>query len=129
MKNYFLLLLFFMATLLHSQAVSDSACRDFHTGNFYVKGMSNLIVERDSATQTEKNLLDNTYVKMSVTWTSACTYELRYIDSNKKRERKKWKKIIVLEVTINETQEDSYHFSETSVAFAEPVTGTLVRKP
>jgi hypothetical protein len=123
----FLFLLFLPQ--LHAQGPTASECRQFRTGTFYAKGMPNVIIERDSLFQTERNLDDGTYVTMSIKWTSDCTYELRFVKSNKRREKKLWKKLKVLVITITYADSnDSYRFSASSPMFAEPVKGTIIRK-
>jgi hypothetical protein len=129
MKNYFLL--FFLCALttnLFSQDPSAKDCNEFHTGTFYLKGMPNVIITRDATTQTESDPATGRMVKMSVTWTSDCTYELRLIKTNRKDDRKAWKKMQVLVVVITDVSENSYQFSASSPAMTQPVRGTIVRK-
>lgn len=117
----------FFATL-HAQAPAAGECAKFHTGTFYAKGMPQVIIERDSLYQVERDPKTGLYVKMSVTWTSDCTYQLRLVKTNDRSHKKTWKKVKVLTITITQVDEDSYHFSAMSPAFTEPVTGVIVRK-
>jgi hypothetical protein len=124
----FFLFLFGATTHLFSQAPSSSDCKQFRTGTFYLKGMPNVIITRDETTQTETDPSTGRYIKMSVTWTSDCTYELRLIKTNWKSDRKDWKKMKVLVVVITDVEEDRYQFSASSPAMAQPVRGTIVKK-
>lgn len=125
--SFFLLLLLF-AGKISAQAPTASECKDFHTGTFTYKNIPNVIIERDSLYQIERDPTDGSYIKMSITWTSDCTYELRLIKTNKRKDKKFWKKIKVLVVTIVYVDDNSYRFSCSSPAMAEPVKGTIVKK-
>ena len=129
LKNSLLLLAFLLGgKLLSAQVPTASECKNFHTGTFYVKSMPNIIITRDSLYQIETDPATGRYVKMSITWTSDCTYELRLVKTTEKHDKKAWKKMKVLMVTITEVDEDSYRFSAVSPAMAEPVRGTVVKK-
>ncbi|HET6992240.1 MAG TPA: hypothetical protein VFJ43_12985 [Bacteroidia bacterium] len=131
MKNLSLLIFLFLfgaTTHLFSQTPSSADCKQFRTGTFYVKGMPNIIITRDETTQTETDPATGKYIKASITWTSDCTYELRMIKTNWKSQRKAWKKLKVLVVTITDTDDNSYQFSAASPALAQPIRGTIVKK-
>ena len=129
MKNIsllFLLLLF--SGKISAQSATADECNQFRTGTFTYKAMPDIIIERDSLYQTERNPADGSYVKMSIKWTSPCTYELRLVDTNKRKDKKFWKKIKVLTVTITYVDDDGYRFSCTSPAIETPIVGTVLRK-
>ncbi len=131
MQKTSLLLLFlfaFTSSSLFAQEPTASDCKQYKTGTYYIKNMPNIVITRDAQFQTETDMTTGKYVKMSVTWTSDCTYELRYVKSNKRGEKKIWKRMKVLTVVITSTEEDSYRFSASSPALTEPVRGTIVRK-
>jgi hypothetical protein len=129
-KLSLLLLLFlgFATSPLLAQEPTASECKQFRTGTFYVKNMPNIVITRDDKFQTETDPATGKYVKMSVTWISDCTYELRLVKTTIKKDKKMWKKMKVLTVTITDTDETSYKFSATSPMFAEPVKGTIIKK-
>lgn len=131
MKNSSLLIILFLfiaSSHLFSQEPTASECKQFRTGTFYVKSMPNVVITRDENFQVETDPVSGKYVKMSVKWTSDCTYELRLVKTNKREDKKMWKKMKVLVVTITATDEKSYKFSATSVIMSEPVNGTLIKK-
>ncbi|CAN5797411.1 hypothetical protein BH11BAC7_BH11BAC7_05210 [soil metagenome] len=90
--------------------------------------MPNVIITRDDKYQIETDPATGTYVKMSITWISDCTYQLRLVKTTVKKDKKLWKKMKVLTVTITSTEESSYTFSATSPIFTEPVTGIIIKK-
>lgn len=131
MKKLSLLILLFLGfatSPLLAQEPTAAECKQFRTGTFYVKSMPNVIITRDDKFQTETDPATGKYVKMSVTWTSDCTYELRLVKTTIKKDKKMWKKMKVLTITITDTDETSYKFSATSPMFAEPVKGTIIKK-
>lgn len=131
MKNLSLLILLFLGfatSPLLAQEPTAADCKQFRTGTFYVKNMPNIIITRDAQFQTETDPATGQYVKMSITWTSDCTYELRLVKTTKKGDKKAWKKMKVLTVVITSVDENSYRFSASSPALAEPVRGTIVKK-
>jgi hypothetical protein len=125
-----LLLIFSVTTSLLAQDPTAADCKQFRTGTFYVKNMPNIVITRDGQFQTETDPATGKYVKMSITWTSDCTYELRLVKSTMRSEKKAWKKLKVLTVTITsvDVEENSYRFSASSPAMMEPVKGTIVKK-
>lgn len=129
-KIAFLLLLLsaFATSSLIAQEPTADECKNFHTGTFYVKEMPNLIITRDDKYQIETDPATGKYVKMSITWTSDCTYQLRLVKTTVKKDKKLWKKMKVITVTITSTEESSYQFSATSPIFAEPLKGVIVKK-
>ncbi len=129
-KIAFLLLLLsgFVTFSLSAQEPTASECKQFRTGTFYVKSQPNIVITRDDKFQIETDPATGKYVKMSVTWISDCTYQLRLVKTTVKGDKKNWKKIKVLTVTITSTGENSYRFSATSPAFNEPATGTIIKK-
>jgi hypothetical protein len=94
----------------------------------YLQEFPNIIIERDSLFQTETDPSTGSVVKMSIKWTSPCTYELRLMHANKHKDRKCWRRIKVLVVTITYAEEDRYRFSCVSPAIPEPITGTIILK-
>ncbi|MEO5642340.1 MAG: hypothetical protein ABIQ40_16315 [Bacteroidia bacterium] len=129
-KFTFLLLILsaFATSSLLAQEPTAAQCQNFHTGTFYVKEMPNVIITRDDKYQIETDPATGTYVKMSITWISDCTYQLRLVKTTVKKDKKLWKKMKVLTVTITSTEESSYTFSATSPIFTEPVTGIIIKK-
>ena len=128
MKKIIFLFLLFISANLFAQEPSASECKQFHTGTFYVKGMSNIVITRDAQFQTETNPATGKYIKMSITWIDDCTYELRLVKTNDRKQKKDYKKMGVLTVTITSADENSYHFSATSPVMKEAVKGVIIKK-
>jgi len=107
---------------------SQTNCSSVHNGKFVAAETNAITVDRDSTTQTEYNSLDGTYVKMSVQWTGDCTYILRYLDSDKKGEKKSWKKLQYLEVNITDVTGEGYSYTCTSPGLTVAIRGKLVKR-
>jgi hypothetical protein len=128
MKKFLFVFLLFCSANLFAQAPASSDCKQFHTGTYYVKNMPNIVITRDAQFQTETNPETGKSVKMSITWLDDCTYQLRFVKSNDRQQKKDYKKIGVLTVRITSVDENSYHFAATSLAMPQAVTGVIVKK-
>jgi hypothetical protein len=125
MKKLFFIFILFCSAPLLAQEPTAAECKKFRTGTFYAVDMPEVVITRDEKFQTETNTITGKTTKMSITWTSDCTYELRVVKASDKKDKKMWKKIKVLTITITSTSEDAYSFSATAPVFAEPVKGTI----
>lgn len=103
-------------------------CSYFRTGKFTFKEAPQAIVDRDNQFQTERVPATGWFIKMSITWTSDCTYELRLVDTNSRKTRRQWKKAKVMKVVITSVDGDSYTYSATTGLSPTPVTGTMIKK-
>lgn len=128
MKNFLFVLFLLCAGSVFAQTPDASDCKQFHTGTFYVKNMPNIVITRDAQFQTETDPSTGKYVKLSVTWLDDCTYQLRLVKTNDRKQKKDYKKIGVLTVTITSADENSYHFSATSPVMKEAVKGVIIKK-
>ena len=126
MKRILFLFLLFCSANLFAQEPSE--CKQFRTGTFYVKNMPEIVITRDAQFQTETNPATGKYVKMSITWLDDCTYELRLVKTNDRKQKKDYKKMGVLIVKITSVDENSYHFAASSPAMPQAVTGVIVKK-
>ncbi|HTL82236.1 MAG TPA: hypothetical protein VL651_11050 [Bacteroidia bacterium] len=126
MTKHFLFLILLAG--FHVKISAQTDCSSVHNGKFVAAEMNSITVVRDSTTQTEYNALDGTYVKMSVEWTGDCTYILRYIDSDKKGEKKEWKKLKYLEVNITDVTADGYSYTCSSPGLPAVIRGKLLKK-
>ena len=127
-KISLLILLFLFASVapVFSGTPTSSECLKFHTGKFYIKGDPETIIVRDEKFQTE-TVKNGDYMKMSVTWTSDCTYELRLVKTNSKEFKRAWRRMKVLTVTITQCYDNSYRFSATSKKLPTPIIDTMVK--
>ncbi|MBC7934656.1 MAG: hypothetical protein H7Y86_04755 [Rhizobacter sp.] len=93
-------------------AQADSlACLKFHTGTFAYRNDSlGLIhINRTNKRQEEINKEKGIITKFRIKWTGACSYELKQVWSNSKKQRKQ--NGAVNKVIITSATSDSYQFS------------------
>lgn len=128
MKKTILLFLFLLVLGGSKTLFAQTDCGKFHTGTFYYKDIPNVIVERDSLFQTERDPTTGRYVTMSIKWTGACSYELRLVKTNDRHDKKFWRKVKVLTVEITYTEDNMYRFTVTSPALPQAIRGSLTKK-
>jgi hypothetical protein len=126
--SFLLLLIFSVTTSLLAQDPTAADCKQFRTGTFYLPNMPDIVITRDAEFQTETNTKTGKYIKMRITWIDDCTYQLKTLKTNDRQTRKIDKKIGVLTVVITSVDENTYHFSASSPAMAEPIKGTIIKK-
>jgi hypothetical protein len=68
---------------------SNNSCAQFKTGHFryHIKGpeyQADYEIDRSDSVQVETDVNSGNYSKLSIKWTSPCTYELKLIESTLK---------------------------------------------
>jgi hypothetical protein len=117
---------------LCSSATTPDNCDKFRTGKYLIRGKINeewitTSIVRNDSVQIETNSATGEHSKLSIRWTSPCTYELRLIESTAKFSEsvQQMRKKHVLTATILSFTDKYYVFEAKSNVFSMVMRDTL----
>ncbi|RYY69567.1 MAG: hypothetical protein EOO13_09155 [Chitinophagaceae bacterium] len=129
MKRITILATLILLSLAAAAQADNAACLSFHTGTFAYRNDSLGIIQitRTKNRQEELNEKTRVLTKFKITWVDACTYTLKQIWSNSKKQRKQNNSLNTIIITA--ATKDSYQFSCscTNDPGGKNNSGTVVR--
>ena len=120
-----LLLMAMSPSAIVAQTITNDECMKFHTGTFVDGSMSQITIVRDSAFQVETNTNTGKSSTYAITWTSPCTYVLKFVSSEDKADKKAAKRMGDLTVTITSYDDDGYKYIATAPNMQGAIRGSI----
>ena len=122
-----------VVTIMFSACVSKQQqldCSAVKTGKFRFHRNNNVdayLIERNATVQSETNVRTGSITTLSITWTSPCEYELRFLSRKNAPGDTLQEDLgnVVLRTRINAVYPDHYVFTSTEGAFESGWTDSL----